>query len=821
MNVLYQNLKSGDIVVWSAVLMIGLSAVLCAGYWLLCCVANNKPKPVNFLRVQILAVLGALMFLNTQMLAEVYGAARSFLSCLLEGGMNAVRAAVAMENIFLIVWDLSPEMEAAFSAADHVYFSFLSMLAPALVASVAVTFFRTPMFWIKFYNPLYRQNVLVFSDLNERALMYAQSLQAESAAREGIIKARLDDKSLPAKERRALKREKRLKMIIFCSDEEVPAQGVDAMTIPHAVILRKSMENLRFLRTRKTMERITFYLVTDDENKKLHQAKILQERYGETGAQIICVSARRGMDYKIDELNAAMKEKLKAKAAKKAEKLAEKQAEKDAAAPEKPKRKAVLRKPGQDMPAEIRFDRQMGDVLPECSSAAATLRTRYIEVMQEASDLVYINLDQQPLLDEDYLELLKKQPQDPAFTEEMHRAEVLVLGVGNIGDELARSCLWYFQLPDVCVTVTVVDQDKKETVAARILRECPDFDNQLARVGLENRARLNVIGETDLRTALLEGLLESKYHKIFVCTGDDDLNYEIALRVRRHYLRNPPEWGCPDIRAVIWSDDMTELIGDSVSIRGLNDDAIKYYPEGSIAPPCGEGRYKPKCPIGLLGSMKDSLDKESALRIKALRYHAFYCDSSRMIETAGNEGLYTVKASDYEDFFSGLEGDRRSNYALAAHGECKKLWWRARKAASREQKINALIALGRAEHVRWCIFKLLDGDYPVPDRYVHLFFGGGISANRDKVDTVRRYHAVVRPYEAVRELSRGEGRIEIKDKQREGWRGNIVTNLKLAFFTLLLDASGGLGAADADLIAAAAAREFGEEEPTAAEGAAS
>lgn len=784
--VLTENLKSGDPVVWSAVLLVSLSAVLCAGYRLLCRVTHVKPQPVIYLRMQILAVLGTLTYLNCRMLMEHYGAARPGLSCLLESGMNAVRAAVAMENIFLLVWDLAPEMAATYSAADHVYFSFLSMLAPALVALVAVTFFRTPMLWIKFYNPFRPRNVLVFSDLNERSLMYAQSLQEENEKQTLCLKEQLK-KAATWGEKRKLRREMRQKLVIFCSDEEVPKQGVDALTISHAAILRRSIEELRFLRWRCSMERITFYLVTDDENKKLHQAKLLHDRYGTTGAQIICVSARRGMDYKVDELNAAMKERLKKEAAAKAE------------------------KPRPGTVEAIRFDRQWGEIEPGCRAAAAAIRTRYIEVMQEASDLVYINLDKQPLMDKGFYDLLRRQKEDPAYPgRDMRRVEVLVLGVGNIGDEFARSCLWYFQLPDVCVTVTVVDQEQEDKVRSRILRDCPGFDALMAQVGLQGRALLNVKGGTDLRTAALEALLEQKYHKIFICTGDDDLNYEIALRVRRHYLRQPPEWGYPDVRAVIWSDDMTALIGNSASILG-NTDSICYYLKDKLNKDASGARkadrYHPECKIGLLGSMKDSLNEETRLRVKALRYHAFYCDADAMISSGDDgSGLYTVSTGDYEGFFSGLEGDRRSNYALAAHGTCKTEWWKGQDKSTDEKKINCLIELAKAEHVRWCVFKLLDGDYPVPDDYAQLFYGGGVPGGRDKVDTVRRYHAVLRPYDTLLALSKDE---TLTQNQRAGWGGNISTNLKLAFFTLLLDPSGGLSAKDGGILGEAEKEEFG------------
>ena len=623
------------------------------------------------------------------------------------------------------VWDyVVDKLGLTLGTWDKAWLVIVAGFSPLLTLSTAATLFRLPKFWAML-APFARREICIFSDLNERAQKYANAIR----------RAHPEDPPY----------------IVFCSDGKVDPVDTAAIAGP-SLVLKQNICGL--LLPGYAMRRISFYLVTDDDNTIIEQTIRLQEKYKRSGCHINCVTPASLNEHVVDQLNQLIKK----------EDVREGRA-KEAAPPE-----------------ELRIEFTGDGQIDRSSRAyAKAVQASFIDVINEAIRVVYhsLHISEQPLINRELLQAI-------APTQQPVTLRALVLGAGSVGEEIARTLLWYCQLPGINVEVTIAGREEEKIIRGRVFRRNMRFEEYLKTIDYAERAKLLVKPEIDLRSDKLESLLgENDYHFIFVATGDDNQNYQLALRVRRYYLRNPQSWGCPDVRAVIWDDTVTRIIQQEQiqALMGIAEgkgDPRTYTDYGLPFEDGNKSKYHPACGVTLMGAMEETLDTLHSLEYDALRYHAQYSNvSEEEMRTRG------IPRKVYYEYYASSESDKRSNWAVAIHGRVKAEWYRWKNQQTDEDKEKLLSQLAENEHVRWCIFKLLEGDCPVPEEKLPDFLAGN-EKGRDG-DTIRGYHATLRPWSELgdkRDEAAQTGANYNGNPRKAYWEGMIASNVNLAQFSL-------------------------------------
>ena len=851
---------------------------------------GNEHRHISYIRLLVVPVGLALLIPYTAWLVRIdpdaHWLARHFQA------IRYVLHTFAIEDTLGAIVERAKEagVPLNLNCCENAYYSFMMLLAPLSTASILLSFFKTPQLWWRIYVTCRGTQAYFFSDLNERAVTYARSL---------LEKSRIENPE-----------QKKQPIMVFCMDEEKPETGdIDALNVPGAVVLRSSISTLPLWQALVRMRRIHFYLVTDDENKKLNQAKKLLEKYHGSGCHIRCISAQQTNDYEVDQLN-------------KRYKFWDNESSKEIGK-DRPCRILIQSVPGEltlsegarpwltivcsagevirqdDMcnhpgcllcqhtwyvdrklyacrflqrlaylpfvayalcspdenrnyhEAQLLYERSHGKraaihlCTPEKASQASQpapadpvsaafehavqfrpdgafrdkdnreesqgIRSTFIDLLEEASNLAYVHLHHMPLLTPEFISAFYRTEAETDTAQENKPMRVLILGSGAIGEELARICLWYCQLPGMRAEVTVADQEEDSLILGKIMKDHMDIPPQTAklpyRIDAEGNALLFVKGKVNFRSKELEELLEASetdhkgYHAIFVCSGDDDLNYRLALRLRRFYLRREPAWGCPQIRVNIWSDDLHNLLSTSDALNGNGKASYCVAPENRSRKAAGS-RFNERCAVSIFGTMQESLLSDTALRFDALRYHAHYMNTDHALlfkDVRKNDDLLGIPLTHYHSYYGGTESDRRSNMAVAIHGKCKYAWQKYHQESAADESDqpsdHEILLLGEVEHRRWCIFKLLEGSSAVPaDRMYPLFdLSDGTGRKTRDFDSIRGYHAVIRPWANLHEMTSaafydGMADVQHPDKLAVKWQGIEAGNYELARFSLALEA---------------------------------
>lgn len=661
---------------------------------------------------------------------------------------QAVDSIIHMEQMFTLSLDVDDMVEnLQLLSGDRLYLSILTALMPLMTVTFAVSLFRLPRFW---FSCLMRRQVYVFSELSERTLMYAQTLQTGKVSK---------------------------CLVVFCTDEG--GKG-DATLYSNRMALKRDICNLPFPPL-LSLSNITFYLVLANDDEVTRRAVNLKAKYGNRGCRINCVLTGRLNEQLIDTAN--QKGRFKTG----------------------------------ELSSELTFDMATGEAEPESAKAAGRIRGGYIEMLNEACRSVYQNLYDDPLFDEDFLRYIyKTAPADGDAT-----VRILVLGAGVIGEELARTLLWYCQLPGLAVKVTVADQLNGDVVKAGIYRNNPMFEEMLRYIRYHNRASLDVMGEFNLLTGNLEAHLAATensgigFHKIFVATGDDLQNMQLAMRLRKFYLFREPEWGCPEIRVVVWDEGAQRVQAASSMMRPAEEvrqdqescarrsRILAEHPElgqrcwevcrqedeqrkqnGEKAIPCDYHRYRirkhtplnrynPACRIVRFGNIIRTISQQHSMNFDALCYNTFYSipydqsDRKQQLLEDIATGKVRIAAKLYDNYHSCSEQIERSNLALAIHGRLAYQW---RKAVGKTQE-EAPDALVYNEHIRWCILMLLEGNLPYPED-VDLD-NPYLRRNRRDRDPNRGYHAALRYWERDQQIPEGTETLETI------WKTSFDSNAEL------------------------------------------
>lgn len=765
--------------------MLGLvywSIAISGVYKCYCEISELDANPAVYLRLTILPVMTGLCFLIWPWVQVSSDLSHENGAQVLFQSVHYAWRVFTLENSFQEIWEAVGSFS-TLTVGDRTYISVLIILAPLLTLTVALSFFRIPAFMMKlaFFRT---RKVYIFSDLNDRSIRYAEALAKGS---DGVFLKPL---------------------IAFCADKETENQTLSSLNALNPIVLHRSIDRLHFMWI-GCKNNITFYLIGDDENNKIQQAKSLRDKFNNQCC-IRCVSTERKSEMEIDELNDEDAVKAAnilglliiqpAKAiGKKLEELRKKHLKRcKASPPAKPKKEDA--KPAI---VKIEVDRQNQKFTLDLH--AQKLRNKGIESVAESSRALFAEFYQNPMISPELMKTL--------INSNVGKIRVLILGGGLIGSELARICLWYCQLPGMTAEVTVADIMPDDVLRARILNHCPNFESDQNTIFGENNhpAVLRTWGNMNLETEALFSKIdtaEDPIHMIFVCSGDDDLDYQLSIRLRRYYLRKEEAWGCPQIRTVIWNDTMAALISSDkhAALKGMPDmndegaegNLMNYYLKNNQSQESVPERHNRKCKVEIFGNMSDSVWKSDWLWFSALRYNTFYSLADKKNFEQINNSLIadtvTIPENEFINFCTGLERYRRSSMAVAIHGKCKKEWIEAFNSnidSRTDDNKKREEPLYEAEHRRWCIYELLEGHAPVPDGHRDDYFNVKKHNGRNRdTDEIRGYHAVMRSWEELGNIK--QNGIPDKDGKRdesiwENWKKAYNSNENLVHFSLELE----------------------------------
>ena len=692
---------------------------------------ESRFDPVVFIRLLMIPMFISLFLFFIPMSngpGENNNVVSSFFDAIIRSGQTFSLDASIQDS-----WETVDQVYVGFNNFERCWIAFILTLAPLMTFVSAATLFRIPRFW--FIMLFSGKKICIFSDLNERAKMYAAVLQQADAETGG-------------KE----EKKKRIKKpyIVFCSDGKVDT--VDNSDIAaQSLVLKREICDIHL--ARKARKRTSFYLVAPDNNTLIELAGKLKKKYDRYACRIYCVSSGDLNEYAIDMLNKDQK--------KKDTDSEHKTTASDAGQSETNKEEE-----------KILFTN--GKLSSESEELADKIQQSYIEIISEPVRVVYHMLyDRNPetcFISGEYLTNVLKINDGSA----MKTVNVLVLGAGTVGEELARTMLWYCQLPGIGVSVTIADNENTQTILSRVFKKNMEYLLQCQKEGLaaggrvsvyKGRASLEVKGEKDLLSMDLENLLYSnsistkedadRFHFIFVATGDDNRNHQLALRIRRYYLRNPNAWGCPKVYAVIWNRTLNRIIGkDSyIPLHGTGDNYYDLHKDEADF-------YNGSCPVSLIGDMADTVRPKEELVYDALRYHSYYYGNEIENLRSERDGTLGIPLSHYRSFYQNSESDERSNWAVAIHGILKYRWYKnynpdgqtTKEEEAKEEAKKEI--LSESEQIRWYIYKLLEGDAPVPPKKLELYVENS-KKGRD-TDPIRGYHAALRSWADLKRMEEEE-----------------------------------------------------------------
>ncbi|MBQ9117348.1 MAG: hypothetical protein IJY04_10015, partial [Clostridia bacterium] len=162
---------------------------------------------------------------------------------------------------------LTPALRTAYTLLGSV----LYFIAPLLTVSLLLSFFKNLFSYVR-YVFFFRKNTHVFSELNEKSLALAKSLESEGNAKYGKY--------------RILKRE----LIVFTGvvqdKDERALELIEEAKEMGAVLFTKDLESIKYRSKRYSKRQVRFYLISDNEEEKLRHAESIMREYDQTGVEL-------------------------------------------------------------------------------------------------------------------------------------------------------------------------------------------------------------------------------------------------------------------------------------------------------------------------------------------------------------------------------------------------------------------------------------------------------------------------------------------------------------------------------------------------------
>ena len=165
-------------------------------------------------------------------------------------------------------------------------------------------------------------------------------------------------------------------------------------------------------------------------------------------------------------------------------------------------------------------------------------------------------------------------------TENGKRLAILVIGGGSYGTELVKAISWCAQLPDYEVAIHVVD--KTDELESRFTALAPELMKKNGkREDGEPYYEISFYPSVDVYGIEFSKILNDMENitAAFVALGDDELNLDVAMKIRREYgrLKLQKDYQIPNIFSIIYSTLKTQtFIDNGLLCLGKDDYGIKF-----------------------------------------------------------------------------------------------------------------------------------------------------------------------------------------------------------------------------------------------------
>ena len=265
---------------------------------------------------------------------------------------------------------------------------------------------------------------------------------------------------------------------------------------------------------------------------------------------------------------------------------------------------------------------------------------------------------------------------------------VLIVGSGSYGDEFLKSICWCAQLPGYRVSLHVIDRiaDPRERLAAAAPELIAGSGKQIAgEPYYELHFYPNVDVKTDAFAKTLGGL--GPLTAAFVTLGNDELNIEIAMRLRAELgrLQQSRGYAVPHIFSVVYNTVKTDTLAQCGGLKSL-----------------GKESYG----ITFIGDMRTryslAVIEQRTLEEKGLDIHLAWLshEKEQIVAAGGTAAEIDRKIAESREAYEKFEYYRRASIATAVHVEVLK-------------KLGLHLPTGTEqavlEHNRWSAFMRAEG----------------------------------------------------------------------------------------------------------------
>ena len=160
--------------------------------------------------------------------------------------------------------DLDPYTKNLYTALETI----LCLVMPTLTVGVILSFFNDITSYLR-YIFFFHANTYVFSELNEKSLALAKSIS------DFYIKKYIRKKNKFKKSQKAL--------IVFTDINTTKDNGqldlIEKAQNINSILLSKDINSYKYRNRYFSIRKVSFYLISDNEEKKIHQAKTLLDNY--------------------------------------------------------------------------------------------------------------------------------------------------------------------------------------------------------------------------------------------------------------------------------------------------------------------------------------------------------------------------------------------------------------------------------------------------------------------------------------------------------------------------------------------------------------
>ena len=165
-------------------------------------------------------------------------------------------------------------------------------------------------------------------------------------------------------------------------------------------------------------------------------------------------------------------------------------------------------------------------------------------------------------------------------TENGKRFAILIVGSGNYGTELVKAISWCAQIPGYEVAIHVVDKD--ENIESRFTALAPELmQKNSKREDGEPYYEISFYPNVDVYGVDFLKLLDDMENisTAFIALGDDELNLDIAMKIRRECgrLNITKGYQIPNIFSIVYSTLKTQtFLQNGLLCLGKEDYGIKF-----------------------------------------------------------------------------------------------------------------------------------------------------------------------------------------------------------------------------------------------------